>query len=187
MKTLIFYCLFFASLFARAQAVLPVDEQGKVSFNEVVLSTMPKEALLADAKSWLIDQGLKIQKEDTATGTVTAFNEVAVYDKGYITKKIHGKVKYQITIDVKDNKYRYTFTDFSFIYYKENRNYRMVPSGKTKPMEEVKAEGWQNLWDNHKKTTKALVETSIAQLKTAMLMLPKTIPPVANQPKKEVW
>lgn len=187
MKTLILYSFLFASFFAKAQGTLPLDEQGKVAFSEIVVSSMKKETLFTNAKSWLTDQGFTLEKQDTIAGTLTASNEAPLYDKGYISKKIHGKVKYQVTIDVKDNKYRYNFTDFTFIYYKENRNYRMVPSGKAKPMEEPKAEGWQNLWNAHKRTTKALIENKVSQLKMAMLILPKSTTPVATQPQKDVW
>jgi hypothetical protein len=168
---------------AHGQA-LPTDERGRVVFYEVVpADTLPAGLLYAHAKAWLLRRGYGLATADSAAGRLVATNAFAVYDRGYVTKKLHGKMQYQLTVEVKKGRYRQQFTDFVFAYYHEDRTYRFVPTGKTKPLEEPTALGWQKLWDGHRQATRQAVEGFAAELKTAMLALPKP-KPVAQQPRQ---
>lgn len=192
MKTLFICLLFSASLAARAQSALPVNETGRVTFTEVVKTDSLKKALLyTNAKKWLSANGFQLTAtpEDSAAGKLVGSQEFYLYARGYISKKIHGKIAYTATIEVKDNRYRYAFTDFMFAYYKEDRTYNMVPTGKEKPLEETKASGWQSLWEQHKKTTQTKINSSINSLKAAMPEVPKTKPEtvVSKKVTSEDW
>ena len=168
--------------------VLPLDDQGKVSFYEVVKTDSLKAGqLYTNAKGWLTSRGYVLTEADSLAGRLVASHAFAVYDRGYVTKKVHGKVNYQLVIEVKDHKYRYDFSHFVFAYYKEDRNYQVVPSGKTKALEEGEAPGWQKLWDRHRQDTRTTVENLIAQLKTAVRVLPPSANPLVKQVKKEDW
>jgi hypothetical protein len=61
----------------------------------------------------------------------------------------------------------------------------MVKTGKTKPLEETEAAGWQKLWTQHRKTVFSLVNQQIAGLKIKMIETPDT----NNKPteKKVDW
>ena len=160
----------------RAQA-LPLDEQGRVSFYHVVKAdSLPAGILYGHAKGWLRRRGYALATADSVAGRLVATSALPVYDRGYLTKKLHGKVRYQLTVEVKNGRYRVQFTDFVFDYYQEDRAYRFVPTGKTKPLEEPLAAGWQPLWQHHRQDTLLGVEGLAAELQTAMLALP---PPAA--------
>lgn len=165
---------------AHGQA-LPTDERGRVAFYEVVPADSLRAGLLyAHAKAWLHRRGYTLTAADSLGGRLVATNAFGVYDRGYVTKKLHGKIRYQLTLEVKNGRYRQQFTDFVFAYYHEDRTYRVLPTGKTKPLEEPTATGWQKLWESHHQATRQAVEGFAAELKTAMLTVPK---PVAQQPR----
>jgi hypothetical protein len=161
---------------AFSQTQFPLDDQKKIAFTEVVKAdSLSDKILYTNAKTWLVANGYQITSspEDSLAGKLTATTELPVYARGYLFKKIHGKIAYTATIEVKENKYRYNFTQFVFKYHKEDRNYKMVPTSKTKPLEEDKASGWQGLWESHLKYTYTAVSNNIATLKTAMLTKPE--------------
>jgi hypothetical protein len=166
----------------RSQA-LPFDNQGKVSFYEVVpADSLRAGTLYAHAKHWLHRYGYTLSTADSVAGRLIATQALAMYDRGYLTKKLHGKVRYQLTLEVKDGRYRLQFTDFVFDYYHEDRTYRLVPTGKAKPLEDSLAAGWQKLWQNHRHDTLLGITTLQAELKTAMLAAPKpTAPPLPSR------
>jgi hypothetical protein len=163
---------------------LPLDSQGKVSFYEVVQAdSLRAGTLYAHAKHWLHQYGYALSTADSATGRLVATQALAMYDRGYLTKKLHGKVRYQLTLEVKDGRYRLQCTDFVFDYYHEDRAYHLVPTGKTKPLEDPLAAGWQTLWQNHRHDTLLGITAHQAELKTAMLAAPKLttqIPPTRS-------
>lgn len=187
MRLLLITCmLWLAGLAVRAQA-LPLDEQGKVSFYTVVKADSLRAGLLyAHAKNWLHRRGYALATADSAAGRLVATHALGVYDRGYLTKKLHGKVRYQCTVEVKNGRYRVQFTDFVFAYYQENHTYQFVPTGKTKPLEEPLAAGWQQLWQHHRQDTLAGITALQLELKTAMLAAPRPAAP-ALVPRSPEW
>jgi hypothetical protein len=135
----------------------------------------------------LLSRGYTLVEADSLNGRLLASHNFPVYDKGYVTKKIHGKISYHLLLEVKDHKYRYQFNDFVFAYYKEDRYSHSVPTGKTKALEETMASGWQKLWEKHRSDTQAKVISLVDELKIEMLTLPKTSGEMAKQTKKEDW
>lgn len=171
---------------ARAQA-LPLDERGHVLFYEVVAAdSLRAGALYAHAKAWLHRRGYALARADSAAGQLVATNGFGVYDRGYLTKKMHGKVHYQLTLDVKNGRYRLQFSDFAFAYYQEDRTYHLVPTGKTKPLEDPSAPGWQKLWESHRQDAALAVASLSDKLKTAMLAVPKA-PVLAQRARSADW
>ena len=169
-------CLLAASG-AKAQ-VLPLDERGRVDVAAVVRAdSLRAGTLYAHAKTWLRQRGYALAEADSLTGRLVAAHAFGVYDRGYITKRLHGKVCYRLTVEVKDGRYRTQFSDFSFAYYQEDRAAHFLPTGKTKPLEDATAPGWQKLWETHRQDTLLTVGTLAKELKTAMLALPAPAPP----------
>ena len=161
---------------------LPVDEKGKITFTDVVKADSIKAGrLYANAKNWLTARGYEIEKADSTGGQIMAKYIFPVYDKGYVSKKLNGKISCDVVIDVKDNKYRYQLSNFEFAYFKEDRNYKFSPTGKKKKLEEPLAKGWQPLWDQHKKTTENVVKTETTALKTGMLSIEKAPEEIAKK------
>jgi hypothetical protein len=167
--TLFLTCLIFSLCFA----------QSEFKFSEVVKADSVKsETLASKAKAWLIAK--KFSEIDTsATSTLKGNSWYKVYQKGAVSKQIHGTITYNLVLEIKDNKYRYTFDDFVFHYHKPGRNQVMVPTGKTKPLTDEKAEGWQKTWEKHKSYTKQQIKILIADLKDSM------VTPTKSETKKE--
>ncbi|GAA4498456.1 hypothetical protein GCM10023172_15490 [Hymenobacter ginsengisoli] len=160
---------------AHGQA-LPTDAQGRVAFCEVVpADSLPAGRLYTLAKAWLRRRGYQLAVADSAGGRLVATNAFGVYDHGYATKKLHGKIQYQLTIEVKKGRYRQQFTDFVFAYYAEDRTYHLAPTGKTKPLEDPTASGWAHLWQSHREATHQTVDGLAAELKAALLARPKPL------------
>ena len=170
---LLFCTLLLATPPGHGQA-LPLDSRGKVSFYEVVpADSLRAGTLYAHARHWLRKRGYTLSTADSAAGRLVATQALAVYDRGYLTKKLHGKVRYQLTLEVKNGRYRLQFSDFVFDYYYEDRAYRLVPTGKSKPLEDSLAAGWQPLWRHHRHDTLLGITSLQAELKTVMLTVPK--------------
>ena len=113
---------------------------------------------------------------DRLSGT----NFFSVYQKGIVSKQIHGKIDYKVVLEIKNFKYRYTFSDFVFHYYKQDRTYKMVPTGKTKSLNEKKAAGWQKTWARHKSYTTQLITNLANSLKAQMAPAIKPANPIKS-------
>jgi len=158
--------------------------------NVVVVDSISKPVLYHHAINW-INNNLKGEKvvlvqNDSILGKVEGESSYLVYNQqASILKKISGRVSYKISIEVKDNKYRYHFSDFVFHYYKQDRTYNMVDAGKTKPMNEPKAAGWQKLWNSHRATVQNKMKEYCKQLEIKMVEKPATPEKVID--KKAEW
>jgi hypothetical protein len=186
-KVFILFILISAS--AVAQDNLPRDENGKIVFEEIVkVDSMPASSLLSNAKTWIrkiYSQTEKSIRYDS--NSVSAKGLFLVYTKGGISKEIHGAIRYNVRIMVKNNKYQYRFSDFVFEYYKINRNYQYVPTGQEKPLEAEKFTGWEPAWKNHKKETLNRITNLISSLKSEMPRKAKIEQKKENTVKKEEW
>lgn len=172
MKVLITLLLLLTSFFQVSGQEMPADENGKVVFYEVVQTApLPKAALYANAVQWLSGKLPAWQDEtggDTAACRLTAAYEFPVYAKGYVSQQIHGTITCRLTVQIKDSRYRFYLSDFVFHYYHMDRTYKMVPTGKTKPLEEAKAPGWQKTWDSHRQAALKAATELAAGLKAGM-------------------
>jgi Domain of unknown function (DUF4468) with TBP-like fold len=182
-------CLFVMLLLvgpaANAQT-LPLDERGRVGLAEVVPADLLRAGLLfGHARAWLRRRGYVVAEADSAAGRLVATQAFGVYDHGYITKRLHGKVRYQLVVEVKQGRYRAQFTDFTFAYYQDDRSGRPQPTGKTKPLEDATAPGWQRLWETHRHDALLTVTALAEELKTAMLAVPK--PPLPLVSRSADW
>jgi hypothetical protein len=174
---------------AIAQDDLPRDEYGKIVFEEIVkVDSMPASLLLKNAKAWVNKNYVQSEKSiKFDSNAVKAKGLFLVYTKGGISKEIHGAIRYNVSILVKNNKYQYRFSDFVFEYYKINRNYQYVPTGQEKPLEVEKFTGWEPAWRNHKKETNNRIHNHIVSLKSEMAKRTKIEQKKENIGKKEEW
>ncbi|HZX74685.1 MAG TPA: DUF4468 domain-containing protein [Cyclobacteriaceae bacterium] len=170
------------------QVSFPLNASGKIEISDVVIDSLKKEDLYARASSWFESlpktPGIKLNaiNEDPINGNISGDLEFLVYYQSGILQKVLGSVTYKLTLGVKDNKYRYTYTDFVFHYYKQNRNYQTVPTGKVKPLEDAKASGWQKNWNKCKVATNTKVTNQINAIKAKMT---KAVAPAVSATKTE--
>ena len=181
--------LFFAVLCAGLQwTCAQPAAPGKLVFEETVKAdSLPKDSLHQNAKRWLASRPFAVATDSASDGTwLLASNaQFPVYAAGYVSKKLSGMVHCALRIETKDGRYRYRFGGFVFHYYKEDRNYKIVPTGKTKPLEEKTASGWQKTWDAHQRTVQTTMARWTADLKTEIVR--QTTPQPKAAPPPEKW
>ncbi len=180
----------FASLTFDAAQSLPADESGKVSFSEVVLAdSFPNGKLYSNSITWLKslnrpEEKFTFSNKDSIQSSVTGQYEFQVFAQSGLLRKMVGLITCKLSIETKDNKFRYTFSDFIYHYYKEDRNYKMAKTGKTKPLEDKEAKGWQKLWEKHKQTTNTKINSLITSMKSE---IPKKILTPTKKANKVEW
>ena len=176
----VFIILLLAVSHGHAQ-FLPLNGSGRCEMADVVPAEgFSKLALYNNEVQWFkalprSDGKVNTIVKDSVEGKVSANFEFLVYAQSGILRKVAGSISYRIIAETKDGKYRYSFTDFVYHYYAQNRNYQMVKTGKTKPLEEAKAPGWQKLWTQHRKTVFALVSNQINEVKVKIVETPKSL------------
>lgn len=160
-------------------SILPKNDAGLIYFEEEIkVKNVGKDALFKNAVKYAstVKKESK-RKSDLAlhhhNNIVEKKGSFFVYTQGLITPQIHGEITYNVRIEVFEEGYKYTFTNFVFNYYKRNRYGRFAPvNGKTKRLEENKFAGMQKTWLGHKQFTKEYIENQINHLKNKMAELP---------------
>ena len=164
---LLFFGAFFNSI---AQVVMPKDEAGKITYLDVV----KKDSVATDSIFKRILEWTKFTYPtrkitiDSIERKIVTRERFLVYTNPGVLKEIHGAIRYDLAIEIKENRYRYTFTNFVFEYYKQNRDLKYAPTGATKVLEDEKFPGWQTPWVKHKNSTDAHVKAKIEDLSKAV-------------------
>ena len=188
-KIIVVVLLFSILHTVRGQDQFALNTSGKIEISDVIIDSLKKEELYVLASNWFsslsITPGLKVKtiSEDADGGEIAAELEFPVYYQSGVFQKVLGMVSYKLTLSVKDYKYRYVYTNFVFHHYKQDRYYKTVPTGKIKPLEELKAEGWQKNWDRCKATTNIKIKNQIIDLNAKMIPV---VAPI-NVTKKLDW
>lgn len=155
--------------------LLPLHENGKIMFREVVsVEGIPNNQLHSNAEAFVLSKGSNKKKHNKKNDIPdsTTFSAKCTYKVFQKTLGQHpdGEIRYNLTIEVKEMRYRYTMTNFVFHPYKRNRygKYELI-GGKSKELEDETYAGKQNLWDKHRRELAIRMEKTIANLKTAMV------------------
>lgn len=104
------------SLFSQKELLFNIDEQGKESYTEVVESKLSKDNLFSNAQEWVAktfgDYKSVIQFENKDDGKLIlkGFSSIDYVAKTSISSTTE-KLKYIITIECKDLKYRFIISD----------------------------------------------------------------------------
>jgi hypothetical protein len=158
------------------------DQDGKIIFYEVVtVDTVPRDTLWKNARKWMYnlvnEKDDKINIDEYLSGSLECQTSYMVYISSIISKMPHGKISYNISVDIKDRKYRYTFSNFSFQFYKQDRkDFKYYPvKGSIKPLEKEKYPGYQSAWNGHRADLKKRIEGQIQYLKQEIVKKSKPI------------
>ena len=96
----------------------PLDTKGKISYSDVIeVDSLNEEDLFRNGVKWfttLQHEKVVITGKDSLNGNLSGYSSFLVYSQSDALKKVSGRISYSLSIDVKDNKYRYCFTDFVF-------------------------------------------------------------------------
>ena len=175
---LVFVLLFISKLSFSQD--LPIDpESKKITYTAVVdVAGVKKEDLYKRAKAWFVTSSdatkLALELEDPGTGKLLGKvnNPVKVNNPPLNNKFEVGSVIYTITVIVKDEKYKYTFTDF--IHDSDGRN-KVISCGALENRKTAAKAGfvtndmptnWQ--WNKIKEGTGETVLAQIEALKKVM-------------------
>lgn len=139
------------------ELLFPVDENGKYIFQEVVeLPGMKEDLLFENAEKFL--KKVKVMKSrkkylllDKDNHSLTSKGSFYVYQRGSIKNSIAGAVEYDIKLEIKEGRYRYTITNYLFNEFKRNRYGKFEPiKGKYMPLELPVSNLNEKEWENHR-------------------------------------
>ncbi|MCU0428835.1 MAG: hypothetical protein MUF42_02575 [Cytophagaceae bacterium] len=164
---------------------LPTDESGKIVFVQVEKDSSRIDSLTAWTNQWMKERYTKfpIQQDSTKFKTQGQF---MVYIKEGVFMQPHGTIRYDFSIEFKENRYRYVFSNFIFEYYKQERSdLKYHPTGELKPLEDKEFKGYQKLWEKHKRSTQDHVKKMILSHKA--FIANKKNPVFPLHPKTNDW
>lgn len=150
--------LFSVSFSVNAQDILfPTNEAGKYEFSEVVeLNWLDKDKLFLNGQKFMkkikvLHSKKKFYTEEKENYTINNRGSFYVYRLGSVKKGIGGAVEYDLILEIKDGKYRYTLTNFIFNEYQKNRYGKYEPiKGKYTPLEAQVGSLNKNEWDKQR-------------------------------------
>ncbi|MCK5210813.1 MAG: DUF4468 domain-containing protein, partial [Cyclobacteriaceae bacterium] len=135
----------------------PIDDLGKYTITEVVeLHGIDKDKLFLNGQKFMkkvkvLNSKKKYYKIEKDNYTITNKGSFYVYRIGSVKKGIGGAVEYDINLEIKDGKYRYTITNFIFNEYQRNRYGKYEPvKGKFIPLEMEVSSINKKEWEKHK-------------------------------------
>lgn len=141
------------------QNPFPTDEYGKYTLQEVVeLPGMSKEKLFENGLSFMkqinvLNSRKKHLSADHENLIITNKGSFYAYQYGSFGKAIDGAVEYDITLEIKDGRYRYTITNYTFNQYIRNRYGKFEPvNGKYTPLESGMSDLNKKAWEHNRQT-----------------------------------
>ena len=163
---LLLFFVLIRTISASAQSdSLTMDENNKYIFYQVVTQeatpadSLYKRALTFVKKNYPSDK-LKFKDQDKEKATVYATGNVLVAKKSMIAMHPDAGIEFTMVIEVKENKYRYWFTDFNVVPQQRDRFANFVPvPGKKEPLE-------TGLTDLSKKDADGYTSTLLVNLKS---------------------
>ncbi|MFD0939369.1 DUF4468 domain-containing protein [Pedobacter boryungensis] len=120
----------FVYAYAQSESLLPVDEQGKFIYYEVVpLEGTTKNALKDRVINYLKKQHKEIQFKSLQGDTAfIATGKMVINKTLLVMSHPSGEILYRFQAEVKEGKYRFWLSDFSFIPYQRDRYGNFVAS-----------------------------------------------------------
>ncbi len=173
------------SIFAQPQ--LPLDENKKVTYQDIIKtdSSITSYQLLNNAEKW-VEKNMDLTAIDADKKTITGTNEFWTYSQKGVLQRTTGKITHDVSIELKEGKYRYTFNNFVYHYYITDRYNKFGPTGQKKPLEDLKAPGWTKLWNKHKYAMDNNMKAYIEDLKKSMIVVPKSVEEVKKEEQQKV-
>ncbi len=182
----------FLSIFPSQDIEYPINENGKYSFSEVVeLPGLNRDQLFKNGEKFMkkikvLNSKKKFHFKDELDYSMSNRGSFYVYRIGSIKKAIDGAVEYDITLEFKDGKYRYTITNFIFHEYHRNRYGKYEPiNGKYIPLEMNMTSLNKKEWERHKEVVYQKTQALIANLYSEMVQV--DTPKLTKTTKEDNW
>ena len=169
----------------------PIDQTGKYSFTDIVdLKGMSKDQLFKNGEIFIkaikvLHSNTKLYSADKVNYQIFNRGSFYVYRLGSLKKAIAGAVEYDITLELKNDKYRYTISNFLFNEYKKNRYGKSEPiKGKYIPLEREASSWNKKEWEKQKEVVFEKTEELIVNLNGEMIYAEKNN---KKQKKEKEW
>jgi len=192
MKILVTTILGFINFFTNSETLFPLDQHGKYTFSEVVeVPGMTRNELFTNGEEFVkkikvLNTNKKYFSKDKENFILTNKGSFYVYRFGSLKKAIDGAVEYEIKLELKDGKYRYTITNFVFNEYRRNRYGKFEPvNGKFYPLEMEMTSLNQKEWEKHREVVFEKTWDLIHNLYGEMIFIEAKKSKVS--PKEDVW
>jgi len=156
------------------QELFPKDEYGKYTLMEVIDAPgYTQEQLFSNANSWAQETFKKpASSRDTTAWSIKARGSFIVHNVGSLKKHPDGAVEFEFTIEIKEAKYRYTISNYTFIPYARDRYAQFQPQkGKSMPLEIEPVAMNKANWNGYIKAAHSKSITLIDQLAQAVIAL----------------
>lgn len=152
------------------ETAVPFTPEGRLLFTEVVSAdSAGDDWLYANAKAYFLGGKKKRRglRQDKASKKISRTYTCVLYQKGLATQKPYANIQYKVVVEVKDHRYRYQFTDFTFQPFVRTRYGKLEPlRRKSQPLGNVVQE--HKDWNKHETAFLAAISQHIEQLKTAL-------------------
>lgn len=175
MKTLSIILIALAINLNQQTIDFPIDDYGKYTFTDVVeLQGMNKDVLYENGYAFMkkikvLKSKKKHLQEDKENYSIQNKGSFYVYRFGSVKKAIDGAVEYDITLEFKDNKYRYSITNFRYNEYQKNRYGKYEPlKGKYIPLEIEASSLNKKTWEKYKEVVYDKTQELIINLSSEM-------------------
>src|SRR5579862_2284128 len=168
---------------------LALDENSKYIYYEVVnIPNTTADSLNKKAKTFVTSTYPKLEPQINGDTAVTVKSKVLTYSALAFAKHESGDIKYTLTIECRNNKYRYWLNNFVFIPYQKNRYGVFVPvDGIEIPLEKLSSKLDKKEADGDMEQLAAFCKQTGDNLKAYMAVEHKTNKPAQQQqPIKKV-
>lgn len=154
---------------------IPVDEETKlITYKEIIPMSGSKTELYNRALEWInkaYKNPLEVTKvKNVANGVIELTHRIEIYNIEKEVKRAAGIVDYDLKLELKEGRYRYTFTDFAL------HQATKMPIEKWLDKTDRK---YDPVFEQYLAQVDSHIKELIATLKSAML------PP--QEPKKDEW
>jgi hypothetical protein len=140
-----------------------------------------QEQLFNNANSWSKETFKKPRSSrDSTSWSITASGSFTVHNVGSLKKHPDGVVEFEITIEIKEARYRYIITNYKVIPYERDRYAQFVPqNSKSMPLESNPSTMNKANWNSYIKTAHskslALIDQFSQAVMTPDLQTPKKV------------
>jgi hypothetical protein len=172
MKKLLFslVCIMCSQIASAQKEMMQLDEANKYVYYQVVDKQGVAADTLYERGSYFIKvANPKSKPKNVVTNAIVTKGKFLVYNGSSVAKKEGGEISYTLSIETKDQKYRYKISDFVFTPYTRDRFDNMVPiPGIEVPIEKLTSKYSQKEADNYLRQTGMFCQATSNRLKQYM-------------------
>lgn len=182
--------LFFAASSSGQEKPLSTDDRGKLIYYEVVeLPEVPKDSLAVRTSAFIKNNSTSFKmksfkmKSAVIDSSVQASGKLIINKTALVLSRPSGEVLYNFYVEIKNGKYRFWLTDFTFIPYQRDRYGNFTASTTVgTPLENKPGKLNAAEWAGYVKATTREVNAIAGRFKNAMMRITIAAPLFKDTP-----